>query len=222
MTNEELILEKLEKIESQIEPIVKTSRAINELKDDLIPLSNNATALLIKELQEVEVGFQMEDLLALLKETMRNTRNFIFALKQMSSIIEFVKDLEPLLKAAVPQLIQHLGNLEQKGVFRILKATLDIRAKIANAYSPEDIEKMGDGLVALLGLTEKLSDPNTIAILEKFAELPSNIDLSKAKPIGPFGLVSAGFNNEIGQGLGVLMEMTKAIGKINIDNGKDS
>ena len=81
---------------------------------------------------------------------------------------------------------------------------------------------MGDGLVALLGLTEKLSDPNTIAILEKFAELPSKIDLTNTKPIGPFGLVSAGFNDEIGQGLGVIIELTKAMGKINIDNGKDS
>ncbi|RLC17315.1 MAG: DUF1641 domain-containing protein, partial [Deltaproteobacteria bacterium] len=47
MTNEELILEKLERLETQIQPLIKTSEKFAELKNDLIPISNHATALLI-------------------------------------------------------------------------------------------------------------------------------------------------------------------------------
>ena len=214
MTNEELILEKLERLETQIQPLIKTSEKFTELKNDLIPIGNHATALLIKELTEVEAGFQLENFMSLIKEGMRNTDNFIFALKQMASIIEFVKDLEPLLKSAVPQTIKYLDSLEQKGVFRIIKATVDLRTKIAATYTPEDIEVMGDGLVALLGLAKSLSDPRTIDLLEKLSRIPSKVELEKAKSIGVFGLASAGFNPEIGKGLGVLMELTKAMGKI--------
>jgi uncharacterized protein YjgD (DUF1641 family) len=218
MTKEDLILQKLEKIESDIEPIVRASKQVNELKNDLMPLSNHAMALMIEELQGVEAGFQLEDFLSLMKEAMRNTRNFMFALKQMASIIEFIKDLEPLLKSAVPQMIQYMDKLEHQGVFRILKATLDTRAKIAAAYSPEDIEQMADAFVALLGLAKKFSDPNSIVFLEKLAAIPSNVDLSNAKKVGPLGLVSAGFSGEIKQGLGVLLELTKAMGRLK-DNG---
>jgi uncharacterized protein YjgD (DUF1641 family) len=220
MTKEDLILQKLEKIESDIEPIVRASKTVNELKNDLHPLANHAMGILIEELQEVEVGFQLEDFLSLIKEAMRNTQNFIFTLKQMASIIEFVKDLEPLLKSAVPQMIQYMDSLEQQGIFRILKATLDTRAKIAAAYSPEDIDQMADALVAMLGLAKKFSDPNAIVLLEKLAEIPSNVDLTNAKEIGPFRLASAGFNSEIKQGLGVLLELTKAMGQLkgNGDN----
>jgi uncharacterized protein YjgD (DUF1641 family) len=145
---------------------------------------------------------------------MRNTDNFIFALKQMASIIEFVKDLEPLLRTAVPQIIIYLDQLEQKGVFRILKATVDLRTKIAAAYTAEDIEEMGDGLVAVMGLAKNLSDPKAIALLEKMAQIPSNVEIENAKSVGILGLASAGFNPEIGKGLGVLLELTKAMGKI--------
>lgn len=214
MTNEELILEKLERLETQIQPLIKTSEKFAELKNDLIPISNQATALLINELTEVEAGFQLEDFVSLTKEAMRNTRNFTFALKQMASMIEFVKDLEPLLKSAVPQTIQYLNELEQKGVFRIIKATVDLRTKVAASYTAEDIDSMGDGIVALLGLTKSLSDPKTVELLEKLSRIPSKVELENAKSVGVFGLASAGFNPEISKGLGVLMELTKAMGRI--------
>jgi len=220
MTNEELILEKLERLETQIQPLIKTSEKFAELKNDLIPISNHATALLIKELTEVEAGFQLEDFVSLTKEAMRNTRNFTFALKQMASMIEFVKDLEPLLKSAVPQTIHYLNELEQKGVFRIIKATVDLRTKVAATYTAEDIEIMGDGLVALLGLAKSLSDPKTIELLEKLSQIPSKVELENAKSVGVFGLASAGFNPEISKGLGVLMELTKAMGRIEPETKK--
>jgi len=220
MTNEELILEKLERLETQIQPLIKTSEKFVELKNDLIPIGNHATALLINELTEVEAGFQLEDYLSLVKEAMRNTNNFIFALKQMASIIEFVKDMEPLLKSAVPQVINYLNELEQKGVFRIIKATVDLRTKVAATYTAEDIDIMGDGLVALLGLAKGLSDPKAVALLEKLSQIPSKVELENAKSVGVFGLASAGFNPEISKGLGVMMELTKAMGKIDTEEIK--
>ncbi len=220
MTNEELILEKLERLETQIQPLIKTSEKFAELKNDLIPISNQATALLINELTEVEAGFQLEDFVSLTKEAMRNTRNFTFALKQMASMIEFVKDLEPLLKSAVPQTIQYLNELEQKGVFRIIKATVDLRSKVAASYTAEDIDSMGDGIVALLGLTKSLSDPKTVELLEKLSRIPSKVELENAKSVGVFGLASAGFNPEISKGLGVLIELTKAMGRIESETKK--
>lgn len=101
MTNEELILSKIENLENQIAPLVKTARDMDELRKDMIPLGNQAVGLMIKELQEVEAGFQLEDLFYLMKETMRNIRSFTFAIKQMNNIIEFVQDIEPLMKLSL-------------------------------------------------------------------------------------------------------------------------
>ncbi|MBT8370359.1 MAG: DUF1641 domain-containing protein [Deltaproteobacteria bacterium] len=220
MTNEELILERLDRIEAQLAPISHTASGISELREDLIPLSGQAFRLLSRELEDVESGFQLEDLLTLLKRTLRSVKHIIFSLEQLENIVDFVTTIEPLLKSAVPQVINYLDDLEQRGVLRIINATLDVRAKVASAYTAEDVDQIGDGAVALLGLTKKLSDPQSVEFLEKLAGLPSKVDLADAKPIGPFGMLGALSSKEARQGLGVLMELTKAMGSLK--NGGNS
>jgi len=214
MTNEELILERLDRIEAQLAPITQTAGGIKELRDDLVPLSGQAFRFLIRELEDVESSFQLEDLMTLLKRSLRSVKDIIFTLDQLENIVDFVNTIEPLLKSSVPQIINYLDDLEQRGVLRIITSMLDVRAKIAAAYSPEDIDQIGDGAVVALGLVKKLSDPKAMQFLEKIAELPSKVDLSQAKPVGPFGMLSALSSKQAREGLGVLMELTKAMGRL--------
>jgi uncharacterized protein YjgD (DUF1641 family) len=219
MTNEELILQRLDRIETQLAPLAQSAASLNELKSDLTPLANSGVQLIIKELEDVEAAFQLEDLSMLLKRMLRSVRDITYAMDQLENIIDLVKTLEPLLKSSVPQAVNYLDDLEQRGVFRVIQATLDIRAKIATAFTPEDIDQIGDGLVALLGLAKKVTDPKVVALLERFAEVPSNVDLESAKGVGPFGLISACSTKEVKQGLGVLMELTRAMGKMKSNGG---
>jgi uncharacterized protein YjgD (DUF1641 family) len=221
MTNEELILQRLDSIEEKIDPILKSRAAFDELKADIVPLSNTAVALLMEGLQEVESGFTLEDLTYLAKLTARNVQNFIWALKMMDNVIEFINDIEPLLKSAVPQIIEHLDTLEQRGVFRIIKAMMDVRAKVADAYSPEDVDTIGDGAVAMLALFKKFSDPKALALMEKLAALPAEIDLTNAKKAGPMRLAAAPFNGEFKEGMGVMLEFAKAMAKLK-PNGQSA
>ena len=219
MTNEELILERLDRIEAQLTPIAVTAGGIADLREDLIPLSGQAFRLLIRELEDVESGFQLEDLMVLLKRFLRSTKHIIFSLEQLENTVDFVTTIEPLLKSAIPQVINYLDDLEQRGVLRVITSMLDVRAKIAAAYSPEDIDQIGDGAVVALGLAKKLSDPKAAEFLEKIAELPSKVDLANAKPVGPFGMLGALSSQQARDGLGVLMEITKAMGALKNGGG---
>lgn len=214
MNNEALIMEQLDRIEAQLAPMAQSFKGLSELKDDMTPLANNMVKLLIEELEDVQSSFQLEDLLGMFKQWLRSIRYITFSLRQLENIVDFVTTLEPLLKSSVPQLINYLDDLEQRGVFRVVKAMLDIRAKVASAYEPEDIDEIGDGLVALLSLTKKFSHPQAMTLLEKLAELPSQVDLESAKSVGPIGFLKASSGKEVKEGLGVLLELTKAMGKI--------
>jgi uncharacterized protein YjgD (DUF1641 family) len=214
MTTEEQILKRLDRIEARLAPISQSASGLQELREDLIPLSGQAFRLLTRELEDIESGFQLEDLMAMAKRTLRSVKHITFALEQLENMVDFVTTIEPLLKSAVPQVINYLDDLEQRGVLRIITSMLDVRAKIAEAYNAEDIEEIGDGAVAALGLAKKLSDPKATEFLEKFAELPSKVDLTGAKPVGPFGMLTALSSKEARQGLGVLMELTKAMGSL--------
>ena len=218
MTNEELIMERLDRIEKQIAPLSESIRSLRELKDDMMIVSQPASQMLIKELADVESSFQLEDLVKLTKRMLRSVKNITFALDQLETAIDFAKTAEPLLRTVVPLFISYLDDLEQKGVLRIYKSTLDIRAKVADTYTPEDMEKIGDGIVAMLELAKSVTDPQALAFLQKWAEIPATVDLSVSKKIGPWGLLSAGSNPEVKEGLGVLIELTKAMGKLK-ENG---
>lgn len=214
MTNEELIIERLDRIESRIAPLAESALSMKEFKDDLFAMSQPISKSLIKELEDVESSFQLEDLTALSKRMLRSVKHIIYTLEQLENIIDFVTTLEPVLRLMVPQLIEYLNGLEERGVFRIIKATYDIRAKIATAYTAEDIDQIGDGLVALLGLAKKSSDPQFIKLLENLTEIGASLDLSKSKDVGPFGFFSACSGTESKRGLGVLLELTKAMGDL--------
>jgi len=107
-----------------------------------------------------------------------------------------------------------MDELEQKGVFRMIKAMMDVRAKVAATYDADDIEQISDGMVSMLRVAKKMSDPGTLEFLEKAAEIPASLDLANTKKVGPFGMLSAGFDPEVKDGLGVMMALTKAMGKM--------
>jgi uncharacterized protein YjgD (DUF1641 family) len=224
MSDQDLILERLARIEEKLDRVAAVEKRLDEfarpwdsvadLGRDLSLLTGPSVRLLTEELAEVETGFQMEDILAMVKRLLLSFRHLTWALEQLENLMDWWHDMEPMLKVAVPHVIDKLDELEQKGIFRINRAMINMYAKIAENYTAEDIEAMGDGFVRMHGIIKKLSEPAMIDFLEKFLNLPAEIDLAGAKPTGPVGLMFKMMNKDCREGLGVAVEMTKALGKI--------
>jgi uncharacterized protein YjgD (DUF1641 family) len=211
MNHEEIILNQLKQLEKEIAPLSDSARSISELKEELAPRVNEAVKALIVELAEIEADFQLEDLLFLIKKALRNVRNLTYSMDQLKNIIDFFLIAEPLLKSTVPQMIFYMDDLEKKGVFTLLRSSLEIIKKTAETYTAEDMAQIGDGLVKLLGIFKKLTTPEALELLDRAAEVPSRVDLSRAKPAGAWGLLWAMGNPEVKDGLGVLLELTKGM-----------
>lgn len=211
MTQEQLILERLDRLEAQVAPVAESARSMRELKEELAPRVNEAVQALIVGLADIESDFQLEDLTFLLKKILRNVNNFNFTLDQLKNIIDFVQTAEPLVKITVPQIIFILDDLEQKGVFRLLNTSLEILKNLSQSFSAEDLKQMGDGMVKLLGVMKKLTEPRAVAFIERAAEIPGRIDPTKAKEVGLFGMIGAMSDREIKQGMGVLLELTRGL-----------
>jgi len=216
MNHEEIILNRLDRLEQEIAPLADSARSISELRDELTPRINEAVKALIVELADIEADFQLEDLLFLIKKAMRNVRNLTYSIDQLKNFIDFVLTAEPLLKSTVPKMIFYMDDLEQKGVFNLLNSSLNIVKKVAETYTAEDITQIGDGLVRLLGIVKKLTVPEALALLERAAEVPSRVDLSRAKPAGAWGILWAMGNPEVKDGLGVLLELTKGLSSLKV------
>jgi len=226
MSAEEQILERLARIEekldrfSRLQGMTEVFESFHDLGRDVSLLTYPAVKMLTAELGEVETGFQLEDLSFLLKRFLLSLRHIAWGLEQLENLVDWWQDMEPLMKLAVPHLIDVLEDLDQKGIFKGYKAMLEGYAKIAQTYGPEDIDAIAEGIVSMHGVAKKFSDPKFIAFVEKFMEIPAQVDLEEAKPLGPFGLMWRMRRPESRQGLGVLAELTKALGKLANGNSQ--
>ncbi len=132
MSDQDLILERLASIEEKLDRVAAVEKRLDDfarpwdsladLGKDLSLLMSPSVKLLTEELAEVETGFQLEDILAMVKRLLLSFRHLTWSLEQLENLIDWWQDLEPLLKVAVPHLIDKLDDLEQKGIFRINKA----------------------------------------------------------------------------------------------------
>jgi uncharacterized protein YjgD (DUF1641 family) len=224
MTTEEQILERLTRIEakldrvSRLEKLTEAFESFHDLGRDVSLLTYPAVKIVTEELGEVETGFQLEDFSLVLKRFLLSLRHIAWSLEQLENLVDWWHDMEPLMKLAVPHIIDVLEDLDQKGIFQGYQGMLQGYAKIAKTYGPEDIDAIAEGIVSMHGVAKKFSDPKFIAFVEKFMDIPAQVNLDEAKPLGPFGLMWRMRSEESRQGLGVLAELTKALGKLA--NGK--
>ncbi|MGD8837178.1 MAG: DUF1641 domain-containing protein [Desulfobacteraceae bacterium] len=214
MTQDMALADRLDRLEAQIAPLTQSAKVVSELRDELAPRINEAVQALIVELADLEPDFQVEDLVFLLKNAMRNVKNLNFALDQLKNIIDFAVIAEPVLKTTIPQIIQYFDDLEQKGVFNIVSNGIEILGKIGTTYTPEQMSQIGDGLVRLVGIAHKLTRPETLDLLEKAADIPPNVDVAGAKSVGMWGMLSALSRPEVKEGMGVALELTGSLARL--------
>ena len=226
MSAEEQILERLTRIEekldrfSRLQGMTDVFESFHDLGRDVSLLTYPTVKMFTEELGEVETGFQLEDLSLVLKRFLLSLRHIAWSLEQLENLVDWWKDMEPIMKIAVPHVIDVLEDLDQKGIFRGYQAMLQGYAKIAQTYGPEDIDAIAEGIVRMHGVAKKFSDPKFITFVEKFMEIPSQVNLEEAKAVGPVGLMWRLRNRESRQGLGVLAELTKALGKLTNGNSQ--
>jgi uncharacterized protein YjgD (DUF1641 family) len=104
-------------------------------------------------------------------------------------------------------------------VIQSIEAIVDMYAKLASVYTPEDIASIGDGFVRMHGIVKKLGNPRVVDFLDRFTDVPARVNLEEARPVGPVGMMFRMMGKETKQGLGVALELTKALGKLKSGNG---
>ena len=215
-SNDEKILAELQALRAEVAPLVRTARSMDNLRRDVAPRVEEAVRALILELGELEGDFQMEDLLALVKKSMRNVRTFSHALDQLGSLLNLVDNLDPLVRQSVPVWIATLEQLERKGVFTAVKGAIGVVEKLSSAYGQEDMERIGDGLVVLMGLARGISEPNTAALLVKLADAPGKARLDQVHDVGPWDLLKSLGDPAVRRGFGLVLELTRSLGEITV------
>lgn len=217
MNTTDVLSQRIENIEENVSILTESANSINELKEDLAPRVTELVQALIVELSDIEEDFNIDDLVYLVKKVLRNINNFDFVLEQTTNIIDFVVAAEPLLKVTVPEVIQRLDELEQKGVFRLLSFLIDVGCKISEQINEEEYEKIGASLVRLSVALKNFLTGEGVDLIENGITMAGKINTARADKVGMMGLLTAISDRKVQEGLGVVLELTRNLAHLKKD-----
>jgi uncharacterized protein YjgD (DUF1641 family) len=139
----------------------------DDLKADLLPVSNEAFLLAVQQLEEVEQCVRLENILHFLKQLARNTCNFRQALDQMESLMAFWEDFGPLSRDVFLNLMNRLDEMERKGYFEFLQEVLAIGDDVVTSFSREDMQNLRQTVIPMLEMVKELAQPEVVERLQR-------------------------------------------------------
>jgi hypothetical protein len=145
---------------------------LSDLGKDLSILMDPAARRLTEELVEVEIGFQLEDFFALLKRLLPSLKYITWSLEQLENLVDWWADMEPVLKIAVPKMIDQLDVLEQQRVFNVFGKLFSVEMlqfmEVVDVAWPR-LGRPNQGPPGLLANAEPGMPPGVGVLLELFA-----------------------------------------------------
>jgi len=191
----ELLMDRLDRIESYLAAQQKQAEEFEELKRDLIPIGNHMIKVTIDELAEIGSEFRVEDLFFLVKRLLRDTHLLLKALDQLELLMGLSEEINRLMKPIFNTTVEELDKLEREGFFNLAKAGFLAIRRIANQFAPDDVDIFAteiSGVLAalrqppaetpsLLSIMREMNDPQvriglarTINMLKALGNLPGN------------------------------------------------
>lgn len=214
MSNDAVLLERLDRIEQRLERMASSAESSHDLHETLAPILKGAFVSTVAEFNTLDHKVNLDDLFALFRRVMFSVRDITYVLDQLENIIELWRTVEPMTKPLFLSSVEAVDRMERKGTFEKLSALGEIGSRTAESFSAEQIRNMGETLVFFLTVLERMSNPETRAMLEKLVGAISDVDPASVKGVGIIGMAKAMGSKEMQDGLGVALEMVKALGKI--------
>jgi uncharacterized protein YjgD (DUF1641 family) len=214
-----LLHRKLDVLSGQVQHLYDRTRALEELKDELVPVTRQALGAIGEELQAVELEFNSAELLHLLRKLLRNTPALIRLLDRLESLDGFASEFEPLGKEVVRNIIERLQQFEERGYFRLLQGALMLFDRVAQHATEEDIERLADNIVPMINTFKRMTQPELLA--------QTNAALSALQPpqqaasprVGVWGLLRNLRDPEIQEGVGLLLEAMRQVSRRRAGSG---
>ncbi len=159
-----LLHEKVDVLMGYMDEQRKRQQAMDELKDDLVPIANQMISLSIDELADIGSEFRGEDLLFLLKRVLRDTHLMIKALDQLEAIMGITDEVEILGKQVFNSMVEQLDVLERKGYFAFANQGMEMMERIVTEFDQEDVAALSDNIVTILKTVRNMTQPDIMAL----------------------------------------------------------
>lgn len=208
-----LLHEKIDYLTQEIETQKKQRAALQELKQDLLPITNHLVKLTIDELAEIGMDFELEDLLFLVKRLLRSSRRLVSILDQVDGVMDLGSDIGLIGKQAFNNAIESLDQLEREGYFNFARGGWEITERIVQEFDEEDLKALGDNIVTILRTVRNMTQPDVLQLANNaIASIQDETD-GNGKAPSTMSLIRELRQPEVRRGLARMLNLVKSLGE---------
>ncbi len=215
-----LLHEKVDVLMGYMDEQRKRQQAMDELKDDLVPIANQMIKISIDELAEIGTEFRGEDLLFLLKRVLRDTHLMIRALDQLEAIMGVSDEVEILGKQVFNSVVEQLDMLERKGYFAFANQGMEMMERIVTEFDQEDVTALSDNIVTILKTVRNMTQPDIMALANQSVDALRQPPAA-AGPMSMWQLLKELSDPKVRIGMSRMLNLLKTMGdqpEINQEN----
>ena len=188
----------------------RRQQALDELKDDLIPIANHMIKLSIDELAEIGDEFQFEDLFFLLKRVLRNTQLIMDMFDRLEALMGLADEATILGKQVFNFTIEQLDQLERSGYFDFARESWQIVDTVISEISVDDLRGFRDNIAGLIDMVKNLAQPEILSMANN-AVSAIQVDLPEDEKISAWALVREFNDPKVRRGLFRLIHLLKGL-----------
>lgn len=155
---------KLDRMAFLMEEQQRRGQALEELRNDLVPIANHMIKISIDELAEIGGEFQLEDLLFLLKRLLRDTRLLVETLDKLEALHDLADETQLMGRQVFNQVVEQLEGMEQRGYFAFARGGMYVAERVMSEFGEEDVRALGDNIVTILATVRNMTQPEVLAM----------------------------------------------------------
>ncbi len=202
-----LLNQKLDHLTELVELQHRRLEQVEDLAADLMPLTTQMVQAATDELADIGDAFQPEDLVALAKRVLRDTRLLNNLLGSAEAAVELADEVLPLSQQMVVQAIAVAEQLEAKGFVGLARGGYAVAEKVAANYTEADLRALADNMPAALSLVRQATRPEMLKLANDAVAALS----APPEPVSLWQLIGIVFDAQMRQGLGRMLKLVKVM-----------
>ena len=144
--------------------------AFDELTGDLATVSEGALAVATRELDSLSQTVDLADTLRLLRRLVEVAPTLERMVGGLGIAAELVDDAAPLASDILAMLTDRLDAADRKGYFDFATAALGVADRVVTNFDADDVDQLGDNVVAMLEALREVTQPEMLAFLARMID----------------------------------------------------
>lgn len=212
-----LLHEKVDSMMAMMQEQQARQQAMEEFKNDMLPIANHMIKLSIDELADIGQEFKSEDLLFLIKRVLRSIPLLLKSLDQLESLMGLAEEGKLLGTQVFNTVITQLDEMERKGYFAFAKQGTRIIEQIMTEFDEEDAAALADNVVTIVKTMRNMTQPDIMGLANSSVDALRDIPSPEQAP-STLKLLRELNNPQVRVGMARMLNLLKSLG----DNPSDA